>query len=85
MEAMVNLDVVIGRYALFPFEDSTPLPVVGIDSMTMLRLAVEVAAADAEIDASGLAGLRTVGDLKRWLGALIPDQAADRTADTDPA
>jgi hypothetical protein len=84
MEATVNLDVVIGRFAVFAFDDSTPLAAAGIESLTMLRLAVEVAAdEDAEIDASGLAGLRTVGDLKRWLGTLAPDQASDRALGSD--
>jgi hypothetical protein len=84
MEATVNLDVVIGRFAAFAFNDSTQLAAAGIESLAMLRLAVEVATdGDAEIDASGLAGLRTVGDLKRWLGALASDQASDRVAGSD--
>jgi acyl carrier protein len=72
----VNLDVVISRFAAFAFDDRTSLAAAGIESLTILRLAVEVAAADdAEIDASGLAGLRTVGDLKQWLGALVAEPA----------
>ncbi len=89
MEATVGLDAVIARHTSFPFDDSTALPAAGIESLTILRLAVQVADDDTEIDASALAGLRTVGDLKRWLAALIPGdgsgQATGRTDDADAA
>jgi hypothetical protein len=77
MEATADLNAVIARYSAFTFDDSTPLPAAGIESLAMLRLAVEVAADDdMEIDASALAGLHTVGDLKRWLGGLAPGRSA---------
>jgi hypothetical protein len=71
MDATLNLDAVIARYAAFAFDDAMQLPAAGIDSLAILRLAVDVAADDEqEIDASALVGLHTVGDLKRWLGKL---------------
>jgi len=77
MEATVNLNAVIARHTTFAFDDATPLAAAGIESLAMLRLAVEVAASeDAEIDASALVSLRTVGDLKRWLGDLASDGTA---------
>lgn len=63
-----DFDAKIARYATGSFDDNTPLPQAGIDSLALLRLAVESAAAsDTEIDASHLVELRTVGDVKRWL------------------
>ncbi|MGI5519925.1 acyl carrier protein [Micromonospora sp. CA-259024] len=63
-----DFDARIARYATGSFDDSTPLPQAGIDSLALLRLAVESAAAsDTEIDASQLVTLRTVGDVKFWL------------------
>jgi hypothetical protein len=74
MTASLDLDSKIGKYATAEFDDSTPLLEAGIESLTLLRLAVEVAEDDdAEIDATGMVDLRTVGDLKRWLAALSGD------------
>jgi len=65
---MSDLDSVIARYASTDFDDSTPLLEAGLESLALLRLAVEVATDDdAEIDATRLVDLRTVGDLKGWL------------------
>lgn len=67
-DTMVDLDATIARYATFTFDDSTPLLDAGLESLALLRLAVEVAADDdAEIDATRLVDLRTVADLKEWL------------------
>ncbi|AHH99595.1 hypothetical protein GCM10010174_18290 [Kutzneria viridogrisea] len=78
MTAPLDLDATIGKYATGAFDDSTPLLEVGLESLSLLRLAVEVAADDdAEIDATRLAELRVVGDLKAWLGDLaVVDGAA---------
>jgi hypothetical protein len=63
-----DFDAKIARYATGSVDDSTPLPQAGIDSLALLRLAVESAAGnETEIDASRLVTLRTVGDVKCWL------------------
>ena len=67
-----DLDAIITRYATFTFDDSTPLLDAGLESLALLRLAVEIAADDdAEIDATRLVDLHTVGDLKAWLIELV--------------
>jgi acyl carrier protein len=69
---MLDLDSTIARYATFTFDDSTTLLDAGLESLALLRLAVEVATdEDAEIDASRLVDLRTVADLKGWLSDMI--------------
>jgi hypothetical protein len=72
-DTMLDLDATIARYATFAFDDSTPLLDAGLESLSLLRLAVEVASDDdAEIDASRLVDLHTVADLKRWLSDMMP-------------
>jgi hypothetical protein len=72
-QTMVDLDATIARYATFTFDDSTPLLDAGLESLALLRLAVEVAADDdAEIDASRLVELHTIAELKEWLRELLP-------------
>jgi aryl carrier-like protein len=67
-----DLDPMIARYATVAFDDSTPLLEAGLESLSLLRLAVEVATDEnAEIDASRLVDVRTVGDLKVWLRELV--------------
>lgn len=67
-DTTLDLDATIARYATFTFDDSTPLLDAGLESLALLRLAVDVASDDdAEIDASRLVDLHTVGDLKGWL------------------
>lgn len=67
-ETILDLDATIARYATFTFDDSTPLLDAGLESLALLRLAVEVASDDdAEIDATRLVDLHTVADLKQWL------------------
>jgi hypothetical protein len=77
MTIPADLDTTIAKYASVTFDDSTPLLEAGLESLSLLRLAVEVAADDddAEIDATRLVDLRTVGDLKRWLGELTATPA----------
>jgi aryl carrier-like protein len=66
-----EFDATIARYASTAFDDDTPLLEAGLESLSLLRLAVEAATDDdAEIDATRLVDLRTVGDLKSWLGEL---------------
>ncbi|WP_221351708.1 phosphopantetheine-binding protein [Streptomyces beigongshangae] len=77
-----DLDSTIARYATADFGDSTSIQEAGLESLSLLRLAVEVADEDAEIDAAGLADLRTVGDLKGWLAGLLPNDT-DTTNDTN--
>jgi len=68
MSLSLDLDAAIGRYAAVSYTDSTPLVAAGLDSLTLLRLAADVAVDDdSEIDAGGLVRLRTVADLKTWL------------------
>lgn len=58
----------IARYTSGSYADPTPLLHAGLDSLTLLRIAVDVVSDDdAEIDASGLVKLRTIRDLKDWL------------------
>ena len=72
MTVFPDLDMAIATYASVVVDDSTPLLEAGLESLSLLRLAVEVARDDdAEIDATGLVDLRTVGDLKTWLGTLF--------------
>jgi acyl carrier protein len=67
-DTMLDLDATIARYATVTFDDSTHLQDAGLESLALLRLAVEVAADDdTEIDATRLVDLRTVADLKEWL------------------
>ena len=68
----LDLNPLIARYATVAFDDSTSLLEAGLESLSLLRLAVEVATdEDAEIDASRLVDVRTVGDLKVWLRELV--------------
>jgi hypothetical protein len=68
MSVPANLDLTIARYATTGFTDATSLRDAGIQSLSLLRLAVDlVPDGDAEIDVTRLVDLRTVGDLKAWL------------------
>jgi aryl carrier-like protein len=68
----LDLNPMIARYATVAFDDSTPLLEAGLESLSLLRLAVEVATDEnAEIDATRLVDVRTVGDLKVWLRELV--------------
>ncbi|GIE90983.1 phosphopantetheine-binding protein [Actinoplanes regularis] len=78
MTIPADLDTTIAKYASVAFDDSTPLLEAGLESLSLLRLAVEVAADDdAEIDATRLVDLRNVGDLKKWLGELAASRSEE--------
>jgi Phosphopantetheine attachment site len=67
----MDLDAMIAEHATGAFDDSTPLPAAGLESLSLLRLVVAAAAdQDGEIDAARLAQLRVVADLKAWLTEL---------------
>jgi aryl carrier-like protein len=71
MADTVDLDGVIARYATTEFDDSTPILEAGLESLSLVRLAVEVATdEEAEIDATRLVDVTTIGDLKTWLREL---------------
>jgi hypothetical protein len=72
-DTTLDLDATIARYATFAFDDTTPLLDAGLESLALLRLAVDVASdEEAEIDASRLVDLHTVADLKVWLMDMVP-------------
>lgn len=78
MTAQLDLDAMIARYATASFDDDTPLLDAGLESLSLLRLTVDVTVdEDAEIDASRLVELTTVGELKRWLTELAADNGVD--------
>ncbi|TDP92854.1 phosphopantetheine-binding protein [Labedaea rhizosphaerae] len=78
MTAQLDLDSRIARYATAAFDDDTSVMDAGLESLSLLRLAVEVAADDdAEIDATRMAGVRTIGELKQWLGDLAVHAGGD--------
>lgn len=74
-----DLDMAIAGFAITPFDDSTLLAEAGLESLSVLRLAAQMAPEDVEIDAGRLVELRTVGDLKSWLSSLRESAAV--TAD----
>ncbi|MFI5779964.1 phosphopantetheine-binding protein [Nocardia sp. NPDC051570] len=76
MADTLDLDVAIARHATAEFDDSTLLTDAGLESLSLIRLAVEAATdEDAEIDATRLVDIHTIGDLKVWLLELV-DAAA---------
>ncbi|MGK5543244.1 hypothetical protein ACSNOH_00585 [Streptomyces sp. URMC 127] len=55
-----------------PFENHSLLAEAGLDSLSVLRIASElIPDPDQEIDPTGLAAVRTVGDLLHWLHGLL--------------
>lgn len=67
-----GMNAVIKRHARVPFENRSLLAEVGLDSLSVLRIASEVIPdPDQEIDPTGLAAVRTVGDLQQWLHGLL--------------
>ncbi|MFG2757231.1 hypothetical protein [Streptomyces wuyuanensis] len=67
-----GMDSVIERHARLPFEDHFLLAEAGLDSLSVLRIASElIPDPDQEIDPTGLAAVRTVGDLRQWLHGLL--------------
>lgn len=75
-ETAHDLNALIARYTSVGFDDVTPLLEAGLESLSLLRLAVDVATDDdAEINATQLVDLRTVADLKAWLLALATGES----------
>lgn len=67
-----EISSVIKRHVRVPFEDLSLLAEVGLDSLSVLRIASElIPDPDLEIDPAGLAAARTVGDLRQWLHGLL--------------
>jgi hypothetical protein len=67
-----TIDAVIRRNVRVPFEDCFGLAEAGLDSLSVLRIASElIPDPDQEIDPAGLADVRTVADLRRWLHFLL--------------
>ncbi|MEU6705575.1 hypothetical protein [Streptomyces wuyuanensis] len=67
-----GIDSVVERHARLPFEDHFLLAEAGLDSLSVLRIASElIPDPDQEIDPTGLAAVRTVGDLRQWLHGLL--------------
>ncbi|MEE1943025.1 hypothetical protein V1L54_27085 [Streptomyces sp. TRM 70361] len=53
------------------YDDASLISEIGLDSLAVVRMAVQTAPGqDTEIDLAGLAGVRTIGDLRQWLGVL---------------
>jgi aryl carrier-like protein len=66
----IDIDQAISAAALAEVDDATSLQRAGLDSLAILRLAAQVVDEDGEVDPAGLADVRTIGDLKRWLRVL---------------
>jgi len=69
---------VMRKHVRVPFGKDSLLAEVGLDSLSVLRIAVDVVPdQDHEIDLADLAGVRTIGDLQLWLrGLLVPVESA---------
>lgn len=81
----IDIDRAITAAAPAEVDDATSLLRAGLDSLAVLRLAAEVVDEGGEVDPAGLAGVRTVGDLKRWLRTLAAGAAAGQATPADPA
>jgi acyl transferase domain-containing protein len=58
---------ILRGHAHTSFSDDSALSDIGIDSLTLIRIVVDVATSDGrEMDDTDLAALRTVGDFRRW-------------------
>ncbi|MEV1026128.1 hypothetical protein [Streptomyces sp. NPDC050264] len=69
--ATAGLDGAICAYATGEFEDTTPLAEIGVTSLAVLRVVIDVLPDPSlELDTGSLATVRTVGDLKQWLATL---------------
>ncbi|HZG04687.1 MAG TPA: acyl carrier protein [Streptomyces sp.] len=65
------VDSALAKFIRVPYTPESELSRIGLDSLSIVRIAVEVVPdADQEIDASELAGLRTVGEFRTWLCGL---------------
>ena len=68
-----DVDALIANHATSGFTGGTPLLDAGIESLSLLRMVAEVVPddGDQEIDATRLAELRTIDDLRAWLTDLV--------------
>lgn len=72
-----DLDAVIGRFALWPFTDETPLIQAGVDSLSVLRIVADLAVSPGqEIGVERLVAIQTIGELKDWLREMSRPAAA---------
>jgi acyl carrier protein len=72
MPSAAELDDAIAKVATKEFTDTSTLPEAGIQSLSLLRLVVDLLPDDdAEIDVTKLGQIKTVGDLKAWLVELV--------------
>lgn len=72
MPSAAELDDAIAKVATKEFTDASTLPEAGIQSLSLLRLVVDLLPDDdAEIDVTKLGQIKTVGDLKAWLVELV--------------
>ncbi len=63
--------VMLGKHARTSYSDDSSLSEIGIDSLAMLRIMVELARDHGyEVDADDLAALRTVGAFRQWFRRL---------------
>jgi hypothetical protein len=69
-----DLDEVIARYAVSSFTDTTLLTEAGVVSLSIFRIIAELhPEPDVEIDIESVADVRTVLELKQWLGRHLAD------------
>jgi hypothetical protein len=69
MSEAVDLDEVIARYATRSFTDSTLLTEAGVASLSIFRIVAALCPdPTTEIDLESVAKVRTVLELKQWLG-----------------
>ena len=71
MTSVKTIDDAVSRYASIPFDDTATLIEVGIESMSIVRIIVDLNFDPSlEIDMSRIVEMVTVADLKRWLRGL---------------
>ncbi|MEV0704755.1 hypothetical protein AB0I53_43490 [Saccharopolyspora sp. NPDC050389] len=71
-----EIDAQLAKFVRVPWREDSTLIEVGIDSLTAVRIVVGLLPDDdAEIDAGQLGGIQTVGQFRRWLRDLLPEQA----------
>jgi aryl carrier-like protein len=79
MSVTPDFDKLIAPYAAGPFTDDSTLIDVGLVSLSVFRIIAELKPdPGVEIDIEGLAGVRTIAELKLWLDALAGAPASVR-------
>ncbi len=73
-----RLRAALDRLAVEPTVPTATLAELRVDSLTLLRVVIDVLGpdSDAEIDAAALGGLRTVAELRDWLAGTLGAPAA---------